>query len=187
MSAITIIYLNTMRRTFLTIILSVFIAALTYLPFAVNYLLLQPATVMAQGDITPPGPRNGDVTPSGPRNGDVTPSGPRNGDVSPSTNCDPNTQLCNPLLSKYDTLCKVLTGILDLITQVGAIIAVILIIWSGFQFIVAQGNPAKLTAAKKSFMTTILGTAVLLGASVIAEIVVKTIFEITNKNNAGVC
>lgn len=176
-----------MRRTFLTITISIFIAALTYLPFVVNYLLLQPTTVMAQGDVTPPIHGGGDITPPINGGGDITPPIHGGGDRAPSANCDPNTQLCNPLLNKYDTLCKVLTGILNLITQIGAIIAVILIIWSGFKFIFAQGNETKLTAAKKSFMTTIIGTALLLGASVIAEIVVKTVFEITNKANAGVC
>jgi hypothetical protein len=109
------------------------------------------------------------------------------GGAGTSGTCDSLTQFCNPLLSKYNTLCKVLEGILNLITQIGAIIAVILIIWVGFKFITAQGNDKKLTDAKKAFVTTIIGTAVLLGASAIAQIIVKTVFAITNKDNPGVC
>lgn len=94
-------------------------------------------------------------------------------------------QLRNPL--KYGTLCEVLVAVLNMITQIGAVVAVILFVWVGFKFITAQGKPNEINEAKKAFFTTIIGTAVLLGASVIAQIVVKTIFSITNKSNPGVC
>jgi hypothetical protein len=93
--------------------------------------------------------------------------------------------LKNPL--KYDSICQLLTAVLRLVTQVGAIIAVIMIIWSGFKFISAQGNTTKLQEAKKTFFNVILGTAILLGASAIAQIIVRTIFTITNKENPGIC
>jgi hypothetical protein len=158
----------------------------------------------------PPGPGNTNNPPPGPGNNgsgsDTTvnpPPGPGNngsgsdnpppvvnpppGPGNTTSNCNPQTQLCNPLQNKYGTLCQVLIGLLTLITEIGAVIAVLLIIWTGFKFIVAQGNPAKLTEAKRAFFSVLIGTAILLGASGIANIVVRTVFSITNQDNPGVC
>jgi hypothetical protein len=97
------------------------------------------------------------------------------------------TKLCSPLLSQYDTLCKVIRGIIRLITQIGALIAVLMIIWTGFKFVTAQGNPKDLQTAKDMFKTAIIGTAILLGASGIANIVVTTVFSITSQSQPGIC
>ncbi len=105
----------------------------------------------------------------------------------PNAKSDCTTQLCNPLLAQYGSLCDVLNGIILLVTQIGAVIAVLLIIWTGFKFITAQGNSDKLREAKKAFYTTLLGTAILLGASGIASIVVKTVLTVTDQNNPGIC
>ena len=111
---------------------------------------------------------------------------PAGGGANVVSTCGPN-EICNPLLTKYNSLCKVLNGIILLITEIGAIIAVLLIIWTGFKFISAQGNEAKLTEAKKAFYTTLIGTAVLLGASGIAQVLVKTVLTVTNQGNPGIC
>jgi hypothetical protein len=114
--------------------------------------------------------------------GDNIPPPP--GDNTPP---DCTTKICNPLLPEYGTLCQVLTAVIRWITQIGALIAVVLIIWTGFLFVTAQGNPAKISKAKSAFLTTIIGTAILLGASAIAQIIVKTVFTITSQDNPGVC
>lgn len=51
-----------------------------------------------------------------------------------------------------------------------AVIAFFLI-WSGFKFVVAQGNEEKLKDAKKTFYYTIVGAILLIGANVITEVV----------------
>jgi hypothetical protein len=112
---------------------------------------------------------------------------PNDGSVQGNTSGCSSTQLCNPLLPQYGSLCDVLNGIIVLVTQIGAVIAVLLIIWTGFRFISAQGNSTKLTEAKKAFYAVLLGTAILLGASGIATIVVKTVLTVTNQNNPGIC
>jgi hypothetical protein len=162
-----------MRNIFLIIFLSVYMMALTYLPLLQGF---------SQNHVSVAHAANGGMTGTG--GGGLTGTG--GGGLSGTEDCLP-TQLCNPLLSKYDTLCKVLEGLINLVTEIGAIIAVILIIWTGFKFITAQGNTTKLSEAKKAFYTTIIGTAVLLGASVIAQIIVKTVFSITNQADPGAC
>ncbi len=86
----------------------------------------------------------------------------------------------NPLKGPT-TLLGVLAVVLDVVVQVGAVIAVLFIIWSGFLFITAQGNPEKIRIAKSTLYTTLVGTALVLGSSVIASILVNTVNKVTNK------
>ncbi len=73
--------------------------------------------------------------------------------------CLPN-QLCNPINA---------TDLIDLIHQIGGVliqlaipIAVILIIWIGIQFFLAQGNSEKVTRAKSALLWLIVGLAIIL-------------------------
>lgn len=60
-----------------------------------------------------------------------------------------------------------------------AVIAFFLI-WSGFKFIVAQGNEEKLTDAKNTLKYTIIGAILLIGANVITEVVRTVINQFSN-------
>lgn len=94
-------------------------------------------------------------------------------------------ELQNPL--GYDDICGLLTAITDLVVEIAAVIAVIMIIWVGLRFVRAQGEPKALQDAKNAFLNTIIGTAILLGASVIAKIVVNTILSITRASGNSAC
>lgn len=60
-----------------------------------------------------------------------------------------------------------------------AVIAIFLII-SGFKFVAAQGKPDALDDAKKTFKYTIIGAILLIGASVITEVVKTVIYKFVN-------
>ncbi len=68
-----------------------------------------------------------------------------------------------------------LLKIMDLVVKVGSIIVVFFIIYSGYKFVTARGNESEVTKAKDTFWATIIGAAILLGAKVIAEVVVNTV------------
>lgn len=84
-----------------------------------------------------------------------------------------NSTIANPLKSKDITV--ILKDILSIVVKVGAIIVIFFIIWSGFNIVTSHGNEGKLTKAKEMFWTTIIGGAILLGADVIATVVVNTV------------
>lgn len=79
----------------------------------------------------------------------------------------------NPITSEtFEALIvKLSEGILKLVF----ILAPIFIIISGFRFLTASltGNQAGLTMAKKLFFWTLIGTAIIVGASVIATAIVN--------------
>ena len=66
-----------------------------------------------------------------------------------------------------------------IVLPLGLSIAVLFIIYSGFLFVVAQGNETKLARAKSAFFWSVIGTAVLLGSWVIATLIENTINELT--------
>ncbi len=86
-----------------------------------------------------------------------------------------NPNFGSPVKKEYSTLCSLVNAIINVIAEIGGIAAVLFIIWSGFLFIKAQGNQAKLGEAKRVLFTTIAGAAILLGATVITKIVFNTI------------
>lgn len=66
----------------------------------------------------------------------------------------------------------------DIILPVGGILCVLGFIWSGFMYVKAQGKPAEITKANNAFLYTAIGTAILLGAWVIAELIQNTLTKI---------
>lgn len=68
--------------------------------------------------------------------------------------------------------------LLKIAVQIGFPVAVLFIIYSGFLFVKAQGNEKELETAKKALTWTIIGTAVLLGASVLSYAIQNTINQL---------
>lgn len=73
------------------------------------------------------------------------------------------------------TLYDFIKAVLTIVVKVGIPVATVFIIWSGFLFLTAQGDETKLTKAKHSFVWACVGTAVLLGAWVLATAIKGTI------------
>src|SRR3989344_8190475 len=86
-----------------------------------------------------------------------------------------NANLPNPF-SGGDSLFALLKTIInEIILPIGGVIAVLAFIYSGFQYVMAQGNETKLATAHKSLLYTSIGTAVLLGSWVLANVICTTI------------
>ena len=77
-----------------------------------------------------------------------------------------SADLKNPLDS--DTFAELVENVAKIVAQIGFPIAALAIIYSGFLFVTAQGNEKQLQDAKRTFLWTIIGTAILLGAWAIA-------------------
>jgi hypothetical protein len=83
----------------------------------------------------------------------------------------------NPLknISSIPDFVNVLLGY---VVKAGAVVAVCAFIYSGYLFVKARGNDTELSKAKTVFYSTVIGVAVLLGAQLIASILVGTIKNI---------
>lgn len=79
--------------------------------------------------------------------------------------------------SLYDLLQAVIKNIL---LPIGVVLAVLSFIYSGFLYVTAQGNQTKIQTAHRALLYSAIGTAVLLGAWAIAEVIQGTIGKILN-------
>lgn len=86
----------------------------------------------------------------------------------------PNIYLINPLKSGT-SIESFLLAILDYVIRIGTIIIILMIVFVGYKFVVAQGKPAEIEDAKKMLLWTIVGALVLLGAKAISAGILATV------------
>lgn len=81
--------------------------------------------------------------------------------------------LVNPL--KASSIPKLLAVVLRGLVEIGSIILVLMLVWVGFMFVMAQGNEEKIKSARQALMWTVVGGLILLGATAIAELIEATV------------
>lgn len=86
-------------------------------------------------------------------------------------------RLLNPL-GPNTTLTILLDRVLQLAIQIGFPILVVYIIYIGFQFVQAEGNPDKLKQVRSSFLWAIVGGVILLGAQALALAIQATVEQL---------
>jgi len=64
--------------------------------------------------------------------------------------------------------------------QVGTVIIVLMMVYVGFKFVLARGNPTELQNAKKMLLWTIIGALVILGAQAISMGIQSTVTAISS-------
>lgn len=92
------------------------------------------------------------------------------------------TTIQNPLGPNNTSVQNLLLKIMNLVATVGGIVVVLFIIYSGFKFVTAGSSDSDRTKAKDMFYATVIGGAILLGADVIANVVVNTINTTIGRN-----
>jgi len=84
----------------------------------------------------------------------------------------------NPVKATAGTIPDFIAVILDIAVQIGTPIAVLAIIYSGFLFLVARGNPEGLGKAKQALLWSLVGAFVLFGAKVFAIAISGTVSQL---------
>lgn len=96
-----------------------------------------------------------------------------------SAGCADKSKLCNPLGGDSSmSLSGLFKIVLDAVLYVGALAAVCFVIYAGFLFVTASGNPEKLKIAKNTLMYTLIGIAILFGAQIIVSIVTTSLQQV---------
>jgi hypothetical protein len=99
--------------------------------------------------------------------------------ISYAFGCNP-AAINNPLGCNNTSVQAILGKIMNIVAAVGGVVVVFFIIYSGFKFVMAKGNPSEIEKAKETFFATVIGGAILLGAEIIANVVLGTINAIKN-------
>lgn len=85
----------------------------------------------------------------------------------------------NPLAcDNCDSIAGLLFAVAKEVAKIGFYVVVIFIIYSGFLFVKARGNEKELEVAKKAFLYTVVGGAILLGATILATVIEGTVNEL---------
>jgi hypothetical protein len=98
----------------------------------------------------------------------------------PAKECDGG--LCNPI--RYDTIKDFLTAMLDALIVIAFPFIVLAVVYAGFLFVSARGNEEKLKTAKRVFVWVIVGSLIILGASVLSNVIGGTVDKL--KSGGGV-
>lgn len=80
----------------------------------------------------------------------------------------------NPIGSKTNNILSLVGAVLDFVTQIGAIVVILALIYSGYLFVRAGGDEGAITKAKSIFFYTVIGGIVLLGARALGIIICQT-------------
>lgn len=91
---------------------------------------------------------------------------------------DASGKIVNPL-GNVTTVQGFIKTLLEGALKIGFPLIALAIIYSGFLFVAARGNSEKLTKARESLMYTLIGSAILLGAWAIAQLISETVIGIT--------
>jgi type IV secretory pathway VirB2 component (pilin) len=117
-------------------------------------IFIFPLVTLAQGTVTPPPPPG--------TTGQITINNPAKCGAS------------------CDTLMGLLVAILNnIVMPIAAVAVVMWIIWAGFSYLTAQGNPKKVEEAHKRLLWSLIGAGILLGAAAIAKVVETTVTALT--------
>lgn len=84
-----------------------------------------------------------------------------------------NPTINNPISAT--TLDGLIKTFLEGALKIGIPIIALAIIYCGFLFVSAQGNPEKLKEAKRALIYTLIGAAILLGSWAIAQLITDTV------------
>ncbi|MBY0328725.1 pilin [Patescibacteria group bacterium] len=84
----------------------------------------------------------------------------------------------NPL--KVNTIQDAIKLFVNAIVRIAIPIIVVFFLWSGLSFILARGNPEKITKARATFFYTVIGTLLILGAWTITNAIIGTVNSLTS-------
>lgn len=88
--------------------------------------------------------------------------------------------LANPL-PNFPTIAKFVEGVLKAVTYVALPIIALFIVYAGFKYVLAQGNPGKIEESHKNFLYVIIGALLILGAWVLATLIGNTVVQLVGK------
>lgn len=73
----------------------------------------------------------------------------------------------HPTISNINDVWLIVAAIIDILLRVGAILAVIFIIYGGIRYITSQGNPEQTNHAKNTILSAVIGLIITIVASVV--------------------
>ncbi len=90
------------------------------------------------------------------------------------------TELKNPLDKSISSIPAFFQAVIDILLVFAIPFVVFFIIWAGFLYVTARGNPDKIKQAHNALLYALIGGLLILGANVLLDIITNTVAEVTN-------
>lgn len=95
--------------------------------------------------------------------------------TSPSPTAKVTSTIPNPFKGGSSLLSLLDTILSEIVMPIAAVGVIVWVIWAGFQFVIAQGNPGAIDKAKQNLLWSLVGAGILLGAAGISKVLSATI------------
>ena len=82
---------------------------------------------------------------------------------------------CDVMTSAANSVILILFAAMDILLYLGGFVAAFYIIYGGYQFILAQGAPDKISSARQTILNAVIGLVIVLVASQVAGFIAKRI------------
>jgi hypothetical protein len=139
--------------------------------FFTGALILLPIIAAAQSGLPAPSGSGSGIPPaSGSGSGIPPPSGSGTGTPCPGSSL---SGICNPL--RAETVCEALKIFLNALITLAMPVAVLFLVYAGFRFVWARGNPSALKDARRNLFYVVIGIGIFLGAWVLGQIIANTV------------
>lgn len=107
------------------------------------------------------------------------------GDVGGGAGAPNVGTLNNPL--KFSSVCGFFKELFNAAIMLGVPVATLFIVWAGFKFVIARGNPEALKVARLNATYVAIGIAVFLGAWFLSQVIAATIKAVAPSINLSSC
>ncbi len=107
-----------------------------------------------------------------------TPASPGSPTPTPTDPVKLSIKIKNPFSGGNDLYSFIKTIINEILIPIGGVVAVLMIMYAGFLYVTARGNPAQISKAHDALLYGAIGAAILLGAWVIAGAIEGTVNEL---------
>lgn len=107
--------------------------------------------------------------------GIITVSAQNGGQTGSNSGSIPNPFNCGGAGGNCNLFIFINTIVDRVLLPIGGILVVLAFIYSGFKFVMAQGNDGELKTAKAALTHTAIGAAILLGAKVLTTVIANTV------------
>jgi len=106
-----------------------------------------------------------------------TAGGSNGAPVSSGSSGGSGSQFYNPL-STGTSLTALLAGILQLVIRIGTVAIILMLVYVGFSYVTARGNPGAIQKAHQALLWTVVGGLILLGSAALAQGICATVVSL---------
>ncbi len=87
--------------------------------------------------------------------------------------------LQNPLDDSISSIPDFFKAVIDILLVFAIPFVVFFIIWAGFLYVTARGNPTKIQQAHSALLYALVGGLLILGANLLLDIITNTVTQVT--------